>query len=100
MGANPHANGGLLLRELRMPDFRDYAVEVTKPGTTLGEATRKLGEFLRDVTSMNMEHRNFRMFSPDEHASNRLAATFEVTNRAWDAETLRLRRPPRARTAA
>ena len=87
MGANPHANGGLLLRELRMPDFRDYAVEVEKPGTTLGEATRKLGEFLREVTSMNMEHRNFRMFSPDEHASNRLAATFEVTNRAWDAET-------------
>jgi xylulose-5-phosphate/fructose-6-phosphate phosphoketolase len=87
MGANPHANGGLLLRELRMPDFRDYAVEVKKPGTELGEATRKLGEFLREVTSMNMEHRNFRMFSPDEHASNRLAATFEVTNRAWDAET-------------
>jgi xylulose-5-phosphate/fructose-6-phosphate phosphoketolase len=87
MGANPHANGGLLLRELRMPDFRDYSVEVKKPGTTFGEATRKLGEFLRDVTSMNMEHRNFRMFSPDEHASNRLAATFEVTNRAWDAET-------------
>ena len=87
MGANPHANGGLLLRELRMPDFRDYAVEVKKPGTTLAEATRKLGEFLREVTSMNMEHRNFRMFSPDEHASNRLAATFEVTNRAWDAET-------------
>jgi xylulose-5-phosphate/fructose-6-phosphate phosphoketolase len=88
MGANPHANGGLLLRELRMPDFRDYAVDVEKPGTTLGEATRKVGEFLREVTSMNMEHRNFRMFSPDEHASNRLAATFEVTNRAWDAETL------------
>lgn len=88
MGANPHANGGLLLRELRMPDFRDYAVEVDKPGQTFGEATRKLGEFLREVTSMNMEHKNFRMFSPDEHASNRLAATFEVTNRAWDAETL------------
>ena len=88
MGANPHANGGLLLRELRMPDFRDYAVDVEKPGTTLGEATRKVGEFLREVTSMNMEHRNFRMFSPDEHASNRLAATFEVTNRAWEAETL------------
>ena len=88
MGANPHANGGLVLRELRMPDFRDYAVDVERPGTTLAEATRKVGEFLRDVTSMNMEHRNFRMFSPDEHASNRLAATFEVTNRAWDAETL------------
>src|SRR5215204_4165390 len=87
MGASPHANGGLLLRELRMPDFRDYAVEVENPGTELGEATRKLGDFLREVTSMNMEHRNFRMFSPDEHASNRLAATFEVTNRAWDAET-------------
>jgi xylulose-5-phosphate/fructose-6-phosphate phosphoketolase len=87
MGANPHANGGLLLRELRMPDFRDYALEFDKPGQTFGEATRVFGDFLRDVTKMNLEHRNFRMFAPDEHASNRLQATFEVTNRAWDAET-------------
>jgi len=87
MGANPHANGGLLLRELRMPDFRDYAVEVKKPGHALAEATRVLGDFLRDVMKMNMESRNFRMFSPDEHASNRLGASFEVTNRTWEAIT-------------
>jgi xylulose-5-phosphate/fructose-6-phosphate phosphoketolase len=87
MGANPHANGGLLLRELRMPDFRDYAVEVKKPAQTTAEATRVLGDFLRDVTKKNTESRNFRMFSPDEHASNRLAATFEVTNRQWEAIT-------------
>ena len=87
MGANPHANGGQLLRELRMPDFRDYAVEVKKPATTFAEATRVLGDFLRDVMEMNMEHRNFRMFSPDEHASNRLGASFEVTGRAWEAIT-------------
>jgi xylulose-5-phosphate/fructose-6-phosphate phosphoketolase len=87
MGANPHANGGLLLRELRMPDFRDYAVEVKKPAQAFGEATRVLGDFLRDVTKMNLESRNFRMFSPDEHASNRLSSTFEVTDRQWEAMT-------------
>ena len=87
MGASPHANGGLLLRELRMPDFRDYALDVERPGQSFGEATRVLGDFLRDVMSMNLEHKNFRMFSPDEHASNRLAASFEVTERAWDAIT-------------
>lgn len=87
MGANPHANGGLLLRELRMPDFRDYALEVKTPAQSFGEATRVLGDFLRDVMKMNMESRNFRMFSPDEHASNRLGASFEVTNRTWEAET-------------
>jgi xylulose-5-phosphate/fructose-6-phosphate phosphoketolase len=88
MGASPHANGGLLLRELRMPDFRDYAVKVEKPGQSVAEATRVLGDFLRDVMKMNLEARNFRMFSPDEHASNRLAASFEVTQRTWDAITL------------
>jgi xylulose-5-phosphate/fructose-6-phosphate phosphoketolase len=88
MGANPHANGGALLRDLRMPDFRDYAVEVKTPCGATAEATRVLGDFLRDVMKMNMESRNFRMFAPDEHASNRLAAAFEVTNRTWEAETL------------
>jgi len=87
MGANPHANGGLLLRELRMPDFRDYELEVPVPGQSVGEATRVLGDFLRDVMKMNMPFKNFRMFSPDEHASNRLGASFEVTNRTWMAET-------------
>ncbi|MBA3717026.1 MAG: phosphoketolase family protein [Actinobacteria bacterium] len=86
MGANPHANGGQLLRELRMPDFRDYAVDVDKPAQSFAEATRVLGDFLRDVMKMNLEHKNFRMFSPDEHASNRLAASFEVTGRTWEAE--------------
>jgi xylulose-5-phosphate/fructose-6-phosphate phosphoketolase len=87
MGANPHANGGLLLRELRMPDFRDYAVEVDTPGQTVAEATRVLGGFLRDVMKLNLESKNFRMFAPDEHASNRLGASFEVTDRTWLAET-------------
>jgi xylulose-5-phosphate/fructose-6-phosphate phosphoketolase len=87
MGANPHANGGILLRDLRMPDFRDYAIDCPKPGVTVAEATRTLGDFLRDVMKMNLEFKNFRMFAPDEHASNRLQASFEVTNRAWNAET-------------
>ncbi|HTB13063.1 MAG TPA: phosphoketolase family protein [Bryobacteraceae bacterium] len=81
MGANPHANGGLLLRDLRMPDFRQYAVEVTKPGVSFGEATRVLGEFLRDVMKQNLESKNFRVFGPDETSSNRLQALFEVTDR-------------------
>ncbi len=85
MGANPHANGGLLLRELVMPDFRDYAVEVPSPTATVTEPTRVLGAFLRDVIARNPE--NFRLVGPDETASNRLAAVFEVTDRAWDAET-------------
>ncbi len=88
MGANPHANGGLLLRDLRMPDFRDYELEVPVPGQVVGEATRVLGDFLRDVMKMNMQFKNFRMFAPDEHASNRLQAAFEVTDRTWLAETL------------
>jgi xylulose-5-phosphate/fructose-6-phosphate phosphoketolase len=83
MGANPHANGGLLLRDLQMPDFRDYAVEVEQPGHELGQATKVLGEFLRDVMKLNLESSNFRVFGPDETASNRLGALFEVTDRTW-----------------
>jgi xylulose-5-phosphate/fructose-6-phosphate phosphoketolase len=88
MGANPHANGGLLLKDLKMPDFREYALEVPEPGAVLGEATRTMGLFLRDVMSLNKEARNFRVVGPDETASNRLGALFEVTNRAWMAERL------------
>jgi xylulose-5-phosphate/fructose-6-phosphate phosphoketolase len=88
MGSNPHANGGLLLRDLRMPDFRDYAVEVTVPGHTVAEATRTLGGFLRDVAKLNEQARNFRAFAADEHESNRLGAMFEVTDRTWVAELL------------
>ncbi len=84
MGANPHANGGLLLRELELPDFRRYAVEVPTPATTSSEATRVLGRWLRDVIKANPD--TFRLMGPDETASNRLGAVFEVTNRAWDAE--------------
>ena len=86
MGANPHANGGMLLRELRLPDFRDYAVTVEHPGHNCAEATRVLGNFLRDVMARNMD--NFRVFGPDETASNRLGALFEVTDRTWMAERL------------
>jgi xylulose-5-phosphate/fructose-6-phosphate phosphoketolase len=86
MGANPHANGGLLLRALEIPDFRDYAVEVPAPATKTSEATKVLGMFLRDVTRLNSDR--FRIMGPDETASNRLSAVFEVTNRAWDAERL------------
>jgi xylulose-5-phosphate/fructose-6-phosphate phosphoketolase len=83
MGANPHANGGLLLRDLVMPDFRDYAVSVPKPGTENAEATRVLGVFLRDVMKLNADSKNFRVFGPDETASNRLDALFEVTDKLW-----------------
>ena len=86
MGANPHTNGGLLLRDLELPDFRDYAVEVPAPAATSSEATRVLGGFLRDVIVRNPD--NFRLFGPDETASNRLSSVFERTDRAWDAETL------------
>jgi len=86
MSANPHANGGLLLRDLSLPDFRDYAVEVAKPGITSAEATRILGTFLRDVTAANPN--TFRLFGPDETASNRLSAVFEVTNRTFDAQII------------
>src|SRR5581483_10674709 len=84
MSANPHANGGALLEDLALPDFREYAVEVKEPGTTSSEATRVLGHFLRDVIVKNGT--NFRLFGPDETASNRLGDVFEVTNRTWDAE--------------
>ena len=83
MGANPHANGGLLLRDLLMPDFRKYAVDVSKPGTEDAEATRVLGGFLRDVMKANIDSRNFRVFGPDETASNRLEALYEVTDKEW-----------------
>jgi xylulose-5-phosphate/fructose-6-phosphate phosphoketolase len=86
MGANPHANGGLLLQDLRLPDFRQYATEVRKPGGVVAEATRVLGRFLRDVVKLNQDQRNFRVFGPDETASNRLDALFEATQRVWMAE--------------
>lgn len=88
MGANPHANGGLLLRDLCLPDFRDYALEVPQPGQVSGEATRVLGHFLRDVMQLNARERNFRVVGPDETASNRLDPLLQYTNRAWVAETL------------
>jgi xylulose-5-phosphate/fructose-6-phosphate phosphoketolase len=86
MSANPHANGGLLTRALELPDFREYAVPVEAPGTTSSEATRVLGGWLRDVITLNRDR--FRIMGPDETASNRLGAVFEVTNRVWDAEIL------------
>jgi len=88
MGMNPHANGGLLLKDLQLPDFRDYAVTVSKPGATVSEATRVLGNMLRDVMKANAGARNFRVFGPDETASNRLNALFEVTNRTSTAVIL------------
>ena len=88
MGANPHANGGLLLEELRLPDYREYAVAVSTPGTVEAEATRVLGRFLRDVMRLNLDRRNFRVVGPDETSSNRLDALFEVTDRVWIAKTL------------
>ncbi|MDT3706235.1 MAG: phosphoketolase family protein [Thiobacillus sp.] len=88
MGANPHANGGLLLRDLRLPEFRDYAVDVPQPGQALAEPTRVMGAFLRDVMRLNADSRNFRVMGPDETASNRLGALFETTARAWVAERL------------
>jgi xylulose-5-phosphate/fructose-6-phosphate phosphoketolase len=81
MGANPHANGGLLLKDLKLPDFRAYAVEISRPGTINAEATRVMGQFLRDVMKSNAESGNFRVMGPDETASNRLSALFEATDR-------------------
>jgi xylulose-5-phosphate/fructose-6-phosphate phosphoketolase len=83
MGANPHANGGLLKRELRLPDFRTYAVGVESPGASQAEATRVMGSYLRDVVRQNAESRNFRLMGPDETASNRLDNVFEATDRVW-----------------
>jgi len=88
MGANPHANGGLLLRDLRMPEFRDYAADVPVPGTGGIGDTHVLGRFLRDVIKLNEPQRNFRVFGPDETLSNGLEAVFEATRRQWDAATL------------
>ena len=88
MGANPNANGGLLLRDLRLPDFRDHAIEVTSPGAVDAEDARVLGGFLRGVVRLNQEARNFRIFGPDETVSNRLGEVFEETDRQWGAETL------------
>src|SRR5438132_528351 len=87
MGANPHANGGLLLKDLRIPDFRDYAVKVAQPGCVEAEATRVQGQFLRDVLKANRE--SFRIFGPDETASNRWNAVFEVDTRELVAQVLK-----------
>ncbi|HEX6992668.1 MAG TPA: phosphoketolase family protein [Gammaproteobacteria bacterium] len=83
MGSNPHANGGLLLKDLRLPDFRDYAIDVPEPGVTKNEATQVLGVYLRDVMKRNLESRNFLVFGPDETASNRLQALYEVTAKRY-----------------
>jgi len=88
MSANPHANGGLLLKELRLPDFRDYEVEVPSPGEATAEATRLQGRYLRDVMRRNLDQRNFRLFSPDENNSNRWQDVLEVTDRCYMAEIL------------
>jgi xylulose-5-phosphate/fructose-6-phosphate phosphoketolase len=85
MGANPHTNGGTLLRELHLPDFRDHALAVSSPGAIKGQDTLVLGRFLRDVAKLNASPRNFRVFGPDETLSNLLGAVFEVTDRQWDA---------------
>ena len=86
MGDNPHANGGIMLCDLNMPDFKQYAVDVSQPGKAIAEATKVTGKFLRDVMQVNQESSNFRIFAPDELASNRLDAVLEVTDRTWVAE--------------
>jgi xylulose-5-phosphate/fructose-6-phosphate phosphoketolase len=88
MGLNPHANGGLLLRDLKLPAFRDYAVDIPRPGKVSAESTRVMGNFLRDTMKLNCDTKNFRIVGPDETASNRLGALFEATGRTWIAETL------------
>ena len=88
MGANPHANGGALLRDLKLPDFRDFAVATAAPGAATAEATREMGRYLTEVMRLNLDQRNFRLVSPDESNSNRWQDVLTVTNRAWDAETL------------
>ena len=87
MGANPHANGGLLLKDLRLPDFRDYKLDIEKPGQIEAGDMTELGKFVRDIFKLNEESRNFRIFGPDETMSNRLNAVFEATNRDWNNET-------------
>src|SRR5436305_14516597 len=86
MGMNPHANGGTLLKRLVLPDFSNDAVDVEKPGATEAEATRVLGHYLRDVIKQNQTTRNFRLFGPDETASNRLDDVYEVTGKEWMAK--------------
>lgn len=86
MGANPHANGGLLLRDLRLPDFRKYGVDVPAPGAVKAQDMIELGAYVRDIFALNEENRNFRIFGPDETMSNRLGKVFEVTNRDWNVE--------------
>ena len=88
MGANPYANGGLLLRDLRMPDFRDYAIDVDHPGGTEAQDMVELGKFVRDIMKANMDAKNFRVFGPDETASNKLSALFEITDRGFHGERL------------
>lgn len=88
MGDNPHANGGLLLKDLKMPNFRDYAIDVPKPGQVTAESTRLMGTFLRDIMKNNQDDSNFRVMGPDEVASNRLGNLFEVTNRIWMERTI------------
>ena len=88
MGANPNANGGLLLRDLRLPDFQDYALNVPAPGGVDASDTEVVAQFLRDVIKLNQEQRNFRIFGPDETVSNRLQAVFEATNRQWNVRTV------------
>jgi xylulose-5-phosphate/fructose-6-phosphate phosphoketolase len=88
MGDNPHTNGGALLQDLQLPDFQNYAVAVPQPGVVVAEATRVMGQFLRDVMAQNLTHRNLRLFGPDEITSNRWGDVFDVTDRAWMAETL------------
>ena len=100
MGANPHANGGLLLRDLRMPDFRDYAVDVPAPGARGIGDTHVLGPFPARCDQAEREQRNFRVFGPDETLSNGLEAVFEATNRQWEAATRAERRVSRPARAA
>ena len=88
MGMNPHANGGLLLQPLRTPAFRDFAIDVKRPGEPDTEATRILGKYLREVMKCNLESKNFRVFGPDETASNRLEAIYDVSKKTWESETL------------
>ena len=88
MGSNPHANGGLLLKPLRTPNFRDYEVKVDYPGSTMAQDTKEAGKYLRDVINLNQDNRNFRIFGPDETMSNRLSAVFEITDRKWNTTKL------------
>ncbi len=89
MGANPNTNGGVLLRDLHMPDFRDYAVQIETPGAVDAQDTKVLGKFLRDIIKINQDHRDFRIFGPDETLSNLLGAVFETTDRQWNAQILK-----------